>query len=141
MVKARKPEKAKKAGPEPARAKAKPAKANPEKVKAEKAKRPKAAAPGIAQVDLVSVFPDEAASCSFEPASGRLTLRIPQALDGPPGPEGPQGKNGKGIDYSRAPGGKDEFFLFVDEAGRLCYSARGVVARVALASFEPGADG
>jgi hypothetical protein len=122
-------------------AKGKPVKAKPVKAKPAKVKAAKPAPLGITKVDLVTVFPDEPASCSFESASGRLTLRIPQALDGPPGPEGPQGKTGKGIDYSQAPGGKDAFFLFVDKEGRLCYSARGSVFRVILEPVGPGIDG
>jgi hypothetical protein len=126
--------------PEPEAVKVKAVKARPEKPKKQ---LPKGAGPcGITAVDLVTVFPDEPASCSFEAATGRLTLRIPQALDGPEGPAGPQGpegthgKAGKGLDYSRAPGGKEEFFLLVDEAGRLAYSARGIVSLVNLSPAE-----
>jgi hypothetical protein len=120
--------------------KAKPGMAEPASRTGKVKKQPKQAAGacGVTAVDLVMVFPDESASCSLEAATGRLTLRIPQALDGqegpagPQGPEGTHGKAGKGLDYSRAPGGKEEFFLLVDEAGRLAYSARGTVSLVNL---------
>jgi hypothetical protein len=110
----------------------------PEKVK--KARKPKSEAKpkkakGINWVDLVTGFPEESASCAFEAATGRLTLRIPPPLDGM---TGPQGEAGKGLDYSHAPGGRDEFFLFVDEAGRLCYSAWGKASLVSLAPMEKG---
>ena len=126
----------------------------PEKVKKhreEKVKKPKdkkarkaEEVKGIASVDLMLGLPDEPASCSFEPATGHLTLRIPQPPDGQPGAQGPQGRQGpegaKGpegaagsvLDLSRAPGDADTFFLFVDEAGRLAYSANGVVSLVSL---------
>jgi len=126
----------------------------PEKVKKhreEKVKKPKdkkarkaEEVKGIASVDLMLGLPDEPASCSFEPVTGHLTLRIPQPLDGQPGAQGPQGPQGpegaKGpegaagsvLDLSRAPGDADAFFLFVDEAGRLAYSANGVVSFVSL---------
>ena len=112
------------------------------KVKPEKAKKqpkPGAGPCGITGVNLVTVPPDEPASCGFEAATGCLTLRIPQAQAGPAGlqgPEGTHGKAGKGLDYSRAPGGKEEFFLLVDEAGRLAYSARGTVSLVNLTPVE-----
>ena len=48
---------------------------------------------------------------------------------------------GKGLDYSRAPGGREEFFLFVDEAGRLCYSARGKSSLVSLVPLGKAAYG
>ena len=110
----------------------------PEKVK--KVRKPKSEAKpkkvkGITWVDLVTGFPEESASCAFEAATGRLTLRIPPPLDGM---TGPQGEAGKGIDYTHAPGGREEFFLFVDEAGRLCYSARGKASLVRLAPMENG---
>ena len=159
MAKAKKAEKANKVKPalavptgKPVQAKKEPKRHEPEAVKAkavktkpEKAKKqpkPVASPCGVTAVDLVMVFPDEPASCSFEAATGRLTLRIPQPLDGPEGPAGPQGpegthgKAGKGLDYSRAPGGKEEFFLLVDEAGRLAYSARGTVSLVNLSPAE-----
>jgi len=159
MAKAKKAEKATKVKTEPAAPAGKPEKAKKEpkrhepeavRVKAEKAKpekakkqlKPDGGPCGITAVDLVMTFPDEPASCAFESATGRLTLRIPQPLDGPEGPAGPQGpegthgKAGKGLDYSRAPGGKEEFFLLVDEAGRLAYSARGTVSLVNLSPAE-----
>jgi hypothetical protein len=103
--------------------------------KVKKARKPKSEgrpkkAKGITSVELVTAFPEESASCAFEAATGRLTLRIPPPLDGM---TGPQGEAGKGIDYGHAPGGRDEFFLFVDEAGRLGYSARGKASLVSLA--------
>jgi hypothetical protein len=154
MAKAKKAEKANKVKTElaepagkPEKLKKEPKRHEPEavKVKAVKAKKQPgqvAGSHGITAVDLVTVFPDEPASCSYETATGRLTLRIPQALDGPEGPAGPQGpegthgKAGKGLDYSRAPGGKEEFFLLVDEAGRLAYSARGIVSLVNLSPAD-----
>jgi hypothetical protein len=148
MAKAKKAEKANKVKPDlavptgkPVKAKKEPKRHEPEavKVKAVKAKKQpeQVASPcGVTAVDLVMVFPDEPASCSFEAATGRLTLRVPQPLDGPEGPEGTHGKAGKGLDYSRAPGGKEEFFLLVDEAGRLAYSARGTVSLVNLSPAE-----
>ena len=153
MAKAKKAEKANKVKPElavpmgkPVKAKKEPKRHEPEavkvkavKTKPEKAKRQpeQVASPcSVTAVDLVMVFPDEPASCSFEAATGRLTLRVPQPLDGPQGPEGTHGKAGKGLDYSRAPGGKEEFFLLVDEAGRLAYSARGTVSLVNLSPAE-----
>ena len=125
----------------------------PEKVKMrqeEKVKKSKKKArtaeevKGIASVDLMLGLPDNPASCSFEPATGHLTLRIPQPPDGQPGaqgplgPQGPEGATGpggaagSGLDLSRAPGDADAFFLFVDEAGRLAYSANGAVSFVSL---------
>jgi hypothetical protein len=92
--------------------------------------------PGITTVELMTGFPEEAASCAFEAATGRLTLRIPPPLDGltgPQGPQGPRGEAGKGIDYAKAPAGEGDFFLFVDEIGRLSYSAGGTVSLVSLA--------
>ena len=37
-----------------------------------------------------------------------------------------------GIDYSRAPGLVEDHFMFVDETGRLCFSAQGTVSFVSL---------
>jgi len=113
------------------------------KVKAEKVKKAPeekkhkhakpAPLPGITAVELMTGFPEEPASCAFEASTGRLTLRIPPPLDGMTGPQGPRGEAGKGIDYAKAPAGESDFFLFVDEIGRLCYSARGTVVLVSLA--------
>jgi hypothetical protein len=117
-----------------------------EKVKKSKKKKARKAdeIKGIASVDLMLGLPDEPPSCSFEPVTGHLTLRIPQPLDGQPGaqgpqgPQGPEGANGPEgaagsvLDLSRAPGDADTFFLFVDEAGRLAYSANGAVSFVSL---------
>ena len=118
--------------------------AKPEKAaKLEKADKHKhRTAKGIVSVDFMQVFPDEPASCSLEAAIGRLTLRVPQALDGqagadgaagPEGPRGPQGPQGlPGLDLSRVPGSEDEFRLFVDEAGRLAFYALGEVSLVSM---------
>jgi hypothetical protein len=97
-----------------------------------------AEARGISSTELTLVFPDEPASCSFEPSSGRLTLKIPQPLDGQEGPQGPPGVPGPGLDLSRAPGAPGAFFLFVDEAGRLAYSAQGKVSYVSLSPCPAG---
>jgi hypothetical protein len=116
----------------------KPEKAE-KKVKKEKAKdRPKVAgqpaAPqgGIQAVEVVSLQPGEPASCGFDPATGRLTLRIPMAMAGPAGPQGPQGIPGRGLDFSKVFGCEDDFSLFIDEDGRLGYSALGAVSFVSL---------
>lgn len=116
-----------------------------EKVKKSKKKAQKAdEVLGIASVELMLGLPEEAASCTFEPATGHLALRIPQPSDGQPGAQGPQGPRGpegakgpegpvgSGLDLSKAPRGADTFFLFVDEAGRLAYSANGAISFVSL---------
>ncbi len=114
-----------------------------EKPKGKKARKPEELK-GITSVDLKLGLADEPASCAFEPATGHLTLRIPLPLDGHPGAQGPQGPRGPegatglggaaglGLDLSRAPGDADAFFLFVDEAGRLAYSADGTAYFVSL---------
>ena len=140
------------ASPEP-RDKAKQAKKGQAKKvgKPDKAKRePKdqgkpAPVVGITGVDLETLPPGESASCAFDPATGRLTLRLPRTLDGRSGPQGPPGapglrgmagEAGIGVDYTRAPGGADDYDLFVDEDGQLHYHARGRIALVQL-DFKP----
>ena len=160
MAKANKPQKEKKMKPETAvdpveeASLVKPPKVKkPEKVKKVKVKKEKKApVVGITTVDLETLAPGEAPSCEFEPVTGGLTLRLPRALDGAPGPQGPQGlpgaagepgpqglrgmegEAGKGVDYTRAPGGEDDYYLFVDAAGRLNYYAKGRIALVILES-------
>ena len=43
-----------------------------------------------------------------------------------------QGITSIGIDYSRAPGLVEDHFMFLDETGRLCFSAQGTVSFVSL---------
>jgi hypothetical protein len=122
------------------------------KVKAEKLPKPAKAghhAGSVGSVEVVQVPPGEPAACAFEPRTGHLVLQIPQARDGAVGPQGPRGLNGPqgvpgptgepgtGIDYSQAPGGKGEFYLFIDRTGRLCYSSRGEITLVNLVLTTP----
>jgi len=96
--------------------------------------------PGVTSVELLLGLPDEEASCSFVPSTGRLTLKVPPAVDGQQGHQGapgPRGKTGKGIDYSKAPDDDQNFFLFIDGEGRLCYSARGEAFFVNLTQVSP----
>jgi hypothetical protein len=142
--------------PEKAKRHPKPDKVE-KKVKVEKPPKPAKAdrhAGGgkVGSVEVVQVPPGEPAACSLEPRTGHLVLQIPRARDGAPGPQGPRGleghqgpqgvpgttgEPGAGIDYSKAPGGKEDFFLFIDRNGRLCYSSLGEVALVNLILTPP----
>ena len=99
----------------------------------------------ITAVEVLSIPSGQPASGSFEPSTGQLTLSIPQPAQGQAGPAGPQGpegkagpegKTGQGVHYSRIADRADDFFLFIDETGRLGYSAEGVVSFVQLASAD-----
>jgi len=130
------------------------------KAKTEKPPKPEkaghyASRGAVCSVEMVQVPPGEPAAFSFEPRTGHLVLQIPQARDGAAGPQGPQGPRGMdgpqgpqgvpgtagepgwGIDYSQAPGGREDFHLFIDRDGRLCYYRLGEVALVNLVLPPP----
>lgn len=115
----------------------------PKREKAEKQPKPEktgrhAGKGRIHSVEVVQVLPDEPAACSFDPRTGLLVLQVPRARDGAEGPRGPKGapgaagEPGVGLDYAQAPGGKEDYGLFVDDSGCLCYRAGGEVAVVNL---------
>ena len=144
MPKANKAEKVKKGkGKKEARLHEPPKVGKPEKAKREPKLNKVAPGAGITGVELVTLSEGSPASCTFDAATGHLTLRLPKALDGRPGEPGApglrglQGEAGKNVDYTRAPGGEEDFYLYVDEEGRLSYYAKGRIARVHLDDPEP----
>jgi len=103
----------------------------------------------IHAVQVVSLSAGESASCAYDSEAGHLLLRIPQGpqgMQGPQGPQGPQGSQGPqgipgprgeegiALDCSRAPGNREDYCLFVDEHGHLCFSYQNKVWGVLLST-------
>jgi hypothetical protein len=82
--------------------------------------------------------PDRAEKVAKAEKPAKVKLKKPVKIKEPKKGKGNQEPAGPGLDLSRAPGGADEFFLFVDEAGRLAYSANGMVSYISLESASKG---